>query len=116
MDNQGKQQGNYRASPVQFGLWPAIAGIATVLVPSQAYAALDAVSSALCFAILAVESNLGRAIATIAVISLGIGALFGKITWMQGIIVATGIGVIFGAIGIVDMLTTGGAWSCTNPN
>lgn len=68
---------------------------------------MDPVSIALCMVITTIEGNAGRAIATIAIIGLGIATLFGRVTWIQAILIATGIGVIFGALVIVALLTGG---------
>jgi type IV secretion system protein VirB2 len=43
----------------------------------------------------------GRAVAVICIVILGIGALFGKVSWIQALTLATGIGVAFGAATIV---------------
>lgn len=48
----------------------------------------------------------GRAIAIIATLVVGIGALFGKVTWVQAISLAAGIGIAFGAGTIIQ-----GVWA-----
>ncbi len=53
-----------------------------------------------------ITSPVGTALATVAVIILGIGAFFGKITYPQALIVATGIGIIFGSASIISKLTS----------
>ena len=40
--------------------------------------------------------NLGPAAASIAVIGLGVGATFGKVSWSSAVTVAVGIAVMFG--------------------
>lgn len=55
-----------------------------------------------------ITGTIGRAIATIGVITLGLGALLGRITWGQALIVATGIAVLFGAASIVDIVSKDG--------
>lgn len=54
--------------------------------------------------------TIGKAIATLAIIVIGIGALMGKVSWGMAIIVGLGVGVVFGAGNIVDVL--GGSGSC----
>ena len=49
----------------------------------------------------------GRAIATIAVIFLGIAAFFGKVTWGLALMFAVGIFAIFGASEIVNAISGG---------
>ncbi len=66
---------------------------------------MDPVSGILCIVIGIIMGNLGRAIATIAVISMGIGATFGKVTWIQALLLATGIGVIFGSVALIILIT-----------
>jgi type IV secretory pathway VirB2 component (pilin) len=51
-----------------------------------------------------IYGNLGRGLATLAIIMVGIGAMLGKVSWGLAITVAVGISVIFGAIGIGDSL------------
>ena len=50
----------------------------------------------------------GRGIATLAIIVIGIGALMGKVSWGMAIIVGVGVAVIFGASELVDELGAGG--------
>lgn len=59
----------------------------------------------LCVIIDMVYGNLGRGLAILAVIIVGVGATLGKVSWGLAITVATGIATIFGAPNIVLMLT-----------
>jgi type IV secretory pathway VirB2 component (pilin) len=59
----------------------------------------------LCQIVWMVYGNLGRALATIAVIVIGVGATLGKVSWGLAITVAVGIAVIFNAHLIVLALT-----------
>ena len=47
---------------------------------------------------------IGSGIATLAILVIGVGALMGKVSWGMAIIVGIGVGVIFGAPQIVNML------------
>ncbi len=59
------------------------------------------------------EDGIGSAIASLAVIFLGIGAFFGKVTWGTAVLFATGIVAIFGSQQIVSAITYGyGGWGC----
>lgn len=49
----------------------------------------------------------GRALATLAIIIIGVGALMGKVSWGMAIIVALGVAIIFGAPTIVKTLGAG---------
>jgi type IV secretory pathway VirB2 component (pilin) len=51
-----------------------------------------------------IYGNLGRGLATLAIIMVGVGAMLGKVSWGLAITVAVGISVIFGALGIGDAL------------
>lgn len=51
--------------------------------------------------------KIGQGIATVAIIVIGLGALMGKVSWGMAILVAIGIGIIFGAGAIVNALGHG---------
>jgi type IV secretion system protein VirB2 len=51
-----------------------------------------------------IYGNLGRGLAVIAVLIVGVGATLGKVSWGLAITVGVGIAVIFGAPGIVTAL------------
>ena len=55
----------------------------------------------------ALQGTLGKSIATIAVIVLGIGLFLGRISWPLAIATAVGIGLIFGAVSIIDWVSGG---------
>lgn len=50
------------------------------------------------------HGNLGRGLATLAVITIGVGAMLGKTSWGMALTVAVGISVIFGAEELVRLL------------
>lgn len=54
----------------------------------------------------------GKGIATIAIIVVGVGALMGKVSWGMAIIVGLGVALIFGATTIVDALGGIGSGNC----
>ena len=58
-----------------------------------------------CNIISVVTGSVGRGIATIAIIVIGIGALMGKIAWSLALIVAVGIGILFGAGSLVEAIS-----------
>lgn len=64
----------------------------------------NAIEQVFCNAVLVFTGTTGKAIATIAVIAVGIGALIGKISWGMALIVALGIALMFGAASIVVVL------------
>lgn len=50
--------------------------------------------------------DVGRGLATFAVIVLGVGAMLGRVTWGQAVVVGAGIAGLFGAMEFVSLLTT----------
>ncbi len=62
-------------------------------------------SGTLCNVVNALQGTLGKAIATIAVIVLGVGLFLGKLSWPLAIATAIGIGLIFGATSIVQWVS-----------
>lgn len=52
-----------------------------------------------------VTGPFGRTVATIAVVVLGMMAMFGKLAWDHAIKVIFGIAIVFGAASIIDALT-----------
>lgn len=68
------------------------------------------ITGVLCTVVGWFTGTIGKAIATLAIIVVGIGALMGKVSWGMAIIVGLGVGVVFGASNIVDVL--GGTGSC----
>ena len=59
-----------------------------------------------------IYGNLGRGLATLAIVVVGAGAMLGKVSWGLAITVAVGISVVFGAPDIVAALTGGSATVC----
>ena len=58
---------------------------------------LSPMGGVLCGLLGMVYGNFGRALITLAVVSLGVGALLGKVSWGLAIMIAVGVGLIFGA-------------------
>ena len=81
-----------------------------MLMPDMAAAgALDgSVGAMLCALVNSITGTTGRAIATIGIIIIGIGALLGKISWGVAIIVVLGIALVFGAASLIDAMTAEG--------
>lgn len=93
-----------------------LAVYAVALLPMDALAdgtQPTAISGVLCNVVGWFTGTIGTAIATLAIIVVGIGALMGKVSWGMAIIVGIGVGVIFGAPNLVDALSDGGT-SCNN--
>lgn len=70
---------------------------------AQEPAAQDRITQILCNVSGAISGPIGKAIAVLIVISLAIALFLGKVSWGMAIAVAVGMGVLFGAQGIVQM-------------
>ncbi len=73
----------------------------------------NAIEQVMCNVVLILTGTTGKAVATVAVIAVGVGALLGKISWGMALIVALGIALIFGASSIVTEVG-GSASGCTS--
>jgi type IV secretory pathway VirB2 component (pilin) len=83
---------------------------------SNAFATSSAsgMADALCTIPMAVvNTSIGRGIATLGIIILGIMATLGRITWTQAVVVGVGISVIFGAAALAAMISMGQGDECT---
>jgi type IV secretory pathway VirB2 component (pilin) len=87
-----------------------------LLTPDAVFAAYNAsglnstVGAGLCAVVSAITGNVGKALATLAIIVLGISAFFGKVTWGLAIMFGTGIIGIFGAGTLIGVF--GGGTGC----
>ena len=61
----------------------------------------------LCNIVKFVYGNLGRGLATLAIMVVGVGATLGKVSWGLAITVGVGISVVFNANSIMTLLLTG---------
>lgn len=89
------------------GKAPAAALLALALVglmPSMAHAFISPMGFVLCQCVGIIYGNFGRALAIIAVMVLGFGAVLGKTSWGLAITVAVGIATIFGAPTILAII------------
>ena len=80
-------------------------GICVAMLPAQVFAS-NAIETTFCNLVGLLTGTTGKAIATVAVIAIGIGALLGKISWGTALIVACGVALVFGAASIVDALSS----------
>lgn len=81
--------------------------IVATLLPELSFAAAgteDKLSEALCGLHKIATGKAGKAIATLAVIFVGLGAFFGKASWGLVLLTAVGIGLVFGAGAIATAL------------
>lgn len=89
-----------------------VVALSVMMVPELA-AAQQVIGDVLCGVVRWFTGPVGKGIATLAIIIIGIGALMGKVSWGMAIIVGVGVAVIFGAEQIVDELDTAGSGSCS---
>ena len=73
----------------------------------------NALSNTLCRIISFLNGKFGRGIAMFAIIFIGIGLFVGKISWGLVLAVGLGIGAIFGAGSIVQMIAGTSDSTCT---
>jgi type IV secretory pathway VirB2 component (pilin) len=89
-----------------------IALSAYLLLISPALAIATPMGAVLCSIVYMVYGNLGRGLATLAIIVVGVGATLGKTSWGLAITVGVGIAVIFKASEILGLLTGGVIVGC----
>ncbi len=85
----------------------------SLLPEASSAAANNVIEQVFCNLVVILNGTTGKAIATVAVIAVGVGALLGKISWGMALIVALGIALVFGAGSIVSALG-GTATACTS--
>lgn len=78
-----------------------------LLSTEPAMAQQSPMGNVICFIIGIVYGNLGRGLAALAVIILGVGATLGKVSWGLAMTVAVGVGTVFGAVPLVAFLVSG---------
>lgn len=92
-------------------LFAVVAGAS--LLPEVASAS-NVIEVAFCNLVAIMNGTTGKALATVAVLAVGVGALLGKISWGMALIVALGIALVFGAASIVNAIGGGGLAACTS--
>jgi len=70
---------------------------------------LTPMGDVLCKVVWFMYGNLGRGLATLGVVVIGIGALLGKTSWGMALTVGVGISIIFNAERITSLLLCGSA-------
>ncbi len=79
--------------------------LGTMMIPMEAFATGgNPIEDVMCNVVFFMTGTTGKAIATIAIIVVGLGALMGKISWGMALIVALGVALVFGAAKIVEAL------------
>jgi type IV secretion system protein VirB2 len=67
------------------------------------------ISNIICGAVNQLTGTIGRSIAILIIISLAISLFLGKVSWGMAIAVAVGMGILFGAKDVVNLLAGGTA-------
>lgn len=89
---------------IGYSLLPDLAWADTSYAPSD-----NAIQQVFCNVVTILTGTTGKAIATVAIIAVGVGALLGKISWGMSLVVALGVALIFGAASIVTALGGSGS-------
>lgn len=84
---------------------------AIALLPDMA-SAQEVIGKLLCGLVGWFYGPVGRGIATLAIIIVGVGALLGKVSWGMAIIVGLGVAVVFGAGTITEELAAPATNQC----
>ncbi len=74
------------------------------------------IAAAYCNVINWFNGPVGKGITTLAVIIVGLGALFGKVSWTMAMVVAVGVALVFGGTTIVSGLGGPGQMACPTGN
>jgi type IV secretion system protein VirB2 len=85
--------------------WTLMLTFAIMVMPDFAHASAGGtIANVLCTVVNWFNGPVGKGIATLAIIIIGVGALMGKVSWGMAIIVGVGVAVIFGASEVVNEL------------
>ncbi len=87
---------------------------AVVLLPEVSYADAigEVIKDGVCELVEAATGRVGKAIATLAVAFIGVGAFFGRASWGLVVTITVGIGIIFGARGIANAIAGQEGYYC----
>ncbi len=91
-------------SSKRYALVAALAALVVMLPDMAAASATAGLENGVCTIVNLLTGKIGRTIATVGIIFLGIGAFFGKVNWGLAIIVSIGVMGIFGAAAIASQL------------
>jgi type IV secretion system protein VirB2 len=81
-----------------------IAGFSPIAAPGVLFTPLNPACGMMVKLVNTIQGELGAGIGSLFVLFLGFAALFGRVSWPQAAVLAAGIGLIFGAATIVNML------------
>lgn len=95
---------NFASNSSAWQLCLVMALTATFMMLPEMASAADVIGGVLCDVVAWFNGPVGKGIATLAIIIIGVGALMGKVSWGMAIIVGIGVAVVFGADDIVNAL------------
>jgi type IV secretory pathway VirB2 component (pilin) len=72
----------------------------------------EPIAATLCLISNALQGPIGKTVATIAVVVLGVGLFLGKLSWPLAVATAIGIGLIFGSSEMVSWLSNQSGSGC----
>jgi type IV secretory pathway VirB2 component (pilin) len=84
--------------------------VAATMLPELSFAIDNVIGNSLCVLQEISNGSAGKAVATLAVLFVGIGAFFGKANWGLVLITALGIALVFGSSAVAGSF--GGGTSC----
>ncbi len=73
----------------------------------------DVIGATLCRLTTTLTGGIAKSIATIAIFTVGIGLFMGKVNWGVAAMTAAGVGIIFGAGSIMNMINPGMNSNCS---
>lgn len=97
------------SSPLSFAALFLGAAFTMVSFPALAQVSTGSLLYPLCIIYLTLTGDVGRVMASIAIMTLGVAALYGRVTWTQALIIATGIATVFSAGQIAGVITGRGS-------
>jgi type IV secretion system protein VirB2 len=91
-----------------FALLFAIVAFAPAAIASDADPKCNAITKTMCNVIEVITSGVGKSIAILIIISLAIALFLGKVSWGLAIATGVGMGLLFGATDIINLITPDG--------
>ena len=90
-------------------LFAVVVGVSLLPEMAVAQGTTNVIQQVFCNVVVIMTGTTGKAIATVAIIAVGVGALLGKISWGMALIVALGVALVFGAASVVSALGGSGS-------
>lgn len=88
-------------------------GLSPDIQSAAAASADDPITEVLCKVTTALTGKLGKSIATIGIVALGVGLFLGKLSWGLAVATAVGVALIFGAGTFIEWINPSANVNCT---